>query len=91
MFDLTNTIPAKQRPVYGDRLRELTMRLHEELFVTVERAKNGMDKSRVYEWLVRIQGGLIFLKDMCQFKNTSWVHGLEVVNKLKQDLCGVKK
>lgn len=91
MFDLTNTIPAKQRPVYGDRLRELTMRLHEELFVTVERAKNGMDKSRVYEWLVRIQGGLIFLKDMCQFKNTSWVHGLEVVNKLKQDLYGVKK
>lgn len=91
MFDLTNTIPAKQRPVYGDRLRELTMRLHEELFVTVDRAKNGMDKSRVYEWLVRIQGGLIFLKDMCQFKNTSWVHGLEVVNKLKQDLYGVKK
>ncbi len=91
IFELTAVIPAKQRPVYGDRLRELTMRLHEELFVTVERAKKEIDKIKTYEWLVRIQGGLIFLKDMCQFKNASWVHALEVVNKLKQDLYGIKK
>lgn len=61
IFELTAVIPAKQRPVYGDRLRELTMRLHEELFVTVERAKREINKIKIYEWLVRIQGGLIFL------------------------------